>query len=146
MKYKIRKIIYVTLAFLFLAIASIGVVMPVLPTTPFLLLASFFFTRGSERFNNWFISTKLYKNNLESFVRTRAMTFKTKAKILTLSTTLLLIAIYVMNNIYGKIIVLCVMICKYYYFIYKIETINKGVEGKYILRKELRINEEEKRK
>ena len=58
----------------------IGVILPVLPTTP-LLLASFFFTKGSERFNAWFMSTKLYKNYIEDFVINRSMTLKTKIKL-----------------------------------------------------------------
>jgi len=36
-----------------LAIGAVGVVMPLLPTTPFLLVAAFAFARSSERMNNW---------------------------------------------------------------------------------------------
>lgn len=128
---KFLKVIYVIFAFLFLIIGSIGVVLPVLPTTPFLLLASFFFVKGSERFNKWFLSTKLYKNNLESFVKSRAMTFKTKAKILSFASTMLIIAAYIVNNTHGKIAIIFIIIFKYYYFIFNIKTIDKGngIEG-----------------
>lgn len=128
MKFSIRKIIYVLLAFLFLAIGAIGVVLPVLPTTPFLLAASFFFAKGSERFNKWFLSTKLYKNHLESFVKSRAMTFKTKVSILSFASSMLLIAIYLVNNIYVRITIVCIMIYKYYYFIFNIKTIKKNTK------------------
>lgn len=126
MRHRIKKAIYIILAFLFLAIGAIGAVLPVLPTTPFLLAASFFFVRGSERFNEWFVSTNLYKNHLDSFVKSRSMTLKTKVRILIFSTTMLIIAICLVNNIYARIVIACVMVCKYYYFIFKIETINKG--------------------
>lgn len=43
----------------------------VLPTTPLLLLASFFFARSSERFENWFRSTRLYHKYLENFLERR---------------------------------------------------------------------------
>ena len=129
MKCPIRKVIYITLAFMFLIIGAIGVVLPILPTTPFLLLASFFFARGSERFNKWFLSTKLYKNHLENFVESRSMTLKNKVKILILATTILITAIYLANNIYATIAIACVMVCKYYYFIFNIKTMDKGSEG-----------------
>ncbi|NMA95938.1 MAG: DUF454 domain-containing protein [Clostridiales bacterium] len=123
MKWTIRNIIYITLGFLFLIIGGIGAVLPILPTTPFLLLASFFFARGSERFNNWFISTKIYKNNIESFIQSRSMTLKTKVRILSLASAMLLLAIYLVDNIYARIGIACIMAYKYYYFIYHIETL-----------------------
>ena len=122
MKYKIKKLVYIILAFLFLVIGAIGVVLPVLPTTPFLLATSFFFARGSEKFNKWFLSTKLYENHLESFIESRTMTLKTKARILSLSTIMLIIAIYLVNNIYARLTIICVIIYKYYYFIFNIRT------------------------
>lgn len=71
------KYLYIALGLLSMAVGAVGVVLPLLPTVPFLLLASFFFAKGSDRFHNWFKSTKLYKNHLESFEKNRSMTLKT---------------------------------------------------------------------
>ena len=73
---KIKKFLYVTIGIISFGLGAIGVVLPVLPTTPFLLLSSFCFVRGSERFDKWFKGTKLYKKHLESFVNNRQMTLK----------------------------------------------------------------------
>lgn len=45
-----------TLAYLFLILAIIGIVLPGLPTVPFLLLAAWFAARGSERLHRWLYS------------------------------------------------------------------------------------------
>ncbi len=42
------------------ALAMVGVVLPLLPTVPFLLLAAFFFARSSSRLHNWLITHRLF--------------------------------------------------------------------------------------
>ncbi len=123
MKGRFMKTIYVILGFIFLGLGAIGVVLPVLPTTPFLLVAAFFFGKGSDRFNRWFLSTKLYKNHLESFVTNRSMPLKTKISILAFSSSMLLIAFYMANNIYLRITIGIVILYKYYYFFFRIKTV-----------------------
>ncbi|MGN1318264.1 MAG: YbaN family protein [Lachnospirales bacterium] len=117
------KYIFIIFGFSCVAIGALGVVMPILPTTPFLLLASFCFAKGSNKFNTWFKNTKLYKNNLESFEKNRTMTLKTKLCILIPVTLLLLIAFFMMNNIIGKITIIVLLVIKYFYFITKVRTI-----------------------
>ena len=106
-----------------LALGAIGVILPVLPTTPFLLLASFCFAKGSERFHKWFTKTKLYKKHLDSFVKNRAMTLKTKLCILIPASCMLVLAMIAMSNIYGRVFIVFLIIFKYVYFFTKIQTI-----------------------
>lgn len=119
------KYIYFTLGLVFMAVGMVGVVLPVLPTTPFLLLAMFFFTKSSSKAKIWFEGTKLYQNHLEDFVTKRAMTLKTKVMLLSFASAMLLIAFLMMNNIYGRIIIVLLVIFKYYYFTVHVETIRE---------------------
>jgi len=136
----IVNILYISLGFLFLGIGALGVALPVLPTTPFLLLASFFFTKGSEKFNNWFLSTKLYKNHLESFVTSRSMELKTKIKILILASTMLILAAYFVDILYFRIFISLLIVYKYYYFIFKIKTIRPEKKGEFFIGKTKKTN------
>ncbi len=117
------KYLFIFLGFLFTILGAIGVFLPILPTVPFLLLASICFAKGSERFHNWFKSTKLYKNNLESFEKDRSMTLKTKWSILIPVTILLLVAFFMMKNIYGRTFIAVLILVKYYVFLFRIKTV-----------------------
>lgn len=118
------RILFIVLGFIFLGVGAVGIVVPILPTTPFLLLASFFFAKGSKRFHDWFLSTKLYKKYLESFVKSRAMTLKGKLTILIPVSCMLIITFILVNNIYARIVLVILFISKYVYFFTQIRTVS----------------------
>ena len=120
------KIIWMAAGVVFLGIGAVGVALPVLPTTPFLLLASFCLAKGSRRLHEWFVGTKLYQNHLDSFVRNRAMTLKTKLGILFPASAMLLLAFAAMQNVYGRGFILFLILFKYIYFFTCIRTIREG--------------------
>lgn len=119
------KTLYLIIGFLFFGLGAIGVILPVLPTTPFLLVASYCFARGSKRFNDWFLSTKIYQKHLDSFVKERAMTLKTKISLLSFASAMLILAFCLVDVIYARILIIAVIIFKYYYFICRIKTIQE---------------------
>ena len=103
---------------------AIGAILPLIPAFPFLLLATICFTKSSKRLNDWFVSTKLYKSNLESFVNGKGMTWKTKIRIMILVTILMTVGFVMMNQVVvGRIVLGLVWLFHIIYFIFGIKTI-----------------------
>ena len=117
---------WLLIGFLAMGLGAVGVVLPVLPTTPFLLLASFCLAKGSARFHRWFTGTKLYKKHLESFVENRTMTLKTKFSLLIPASCMLLLAFLAMQNVYGRVFIIFLILFKYVYFFTRIRTVPAG--------------------
>ena len=122
---KIKKALYVALGCVGVGLGAVGAVVPLLPAFPFLLLAAFCFARSSERLNNWFINTKLYKNNLESYVKGRGMTWNTKIRIMITVTILMSIGFIMMSRVpVGRIILAGVWLFHILYFIFGVKTLS----------------------
>lgn len=117
------KYIYMVLGFICFVLGAIGIILPILPTTPFLLVAAFLFARSSKKVNDWFVNTKIYHEHLDSFIRKRAMTLKSKIMILVFASIMLAFPLLLSRNIYIKIFIISLYICKYYYFVFRIKTI-----------------------
>lgn len=125
---KTIKVIWIIIGLLSMGLGMIGVILPVLPTTPFLLLSSFCFAKGSDRFHKWFIGTKLYKKHLDSFVKNKSMTLKTKLTILLPASAMLILAFLAMSNIYGRCFIVFLILFKYIYFFTRIKTIKVAID------------------
>ena len=124
----IKRIIFVVLGCVSLVLAVIGVVLPILPTVPFLALAAFCFAKSSDRLNNWLINTKFYQNNLADFKAGKGMTVKTKVRILATVTLVMaigLIAMLMKGVIVGSIILSVVWLGHIYYFGFKVKTLEE---------------------
>ena len=106
-----------------LGIGVVGIFLPLLPTTPFLLLTAFCYAKGSEKFHDWFTSTWIYKKHLESFVTNRSMTLKTKMTILLTASTMLLFPLIIIDNTVVRIVIIFLYFYKYFYFFKFIKTI-----------------------
>lgn len=119
------KYIYLTIGFLFLGLGLLGIVLPILPTTPFLLVASYCFAKGSTRFHNWFCNTHIYHKYLESYVKERAMTLKTKVSILFFASTIMMITFIFLPITFVRVFLAIVMVYHWWYFFFRIKTINK---------------------
>lgn len=116
-----KKIIYIFIGCISLGLGIIGVIFPILPTVPFVLLAAFCFARSSERLDGWFKNTKLYReNNIKN-----GMTKQAKIRIMC-SVTLLMSIGFIMMGLKGIVIgniLLIVWIFHMAYFTFGVKTV-----------------------
>ena len=123
---RLKKALLVVVGCLSLALGAIGAVLPILPTVPFLMLSAFCFAKSSEKLHSWFISTKLYQKNLESFIKGEGMTVKTKVKIMSTVTILMAIGFIMMSRVpVGRGILAIVWVCHVVYFVFGVKTLKE---------------------
>jgi len=108
-KSKIGRKILIVLGSLFVVIGLIGIFLPVLPTTPFLLLAAWCYARSSERFYNWLITNKWFGEYIRNYQEGRGIPLKVKIlAILFLWATILISIYFFVTNIYIRIILIVI--------------------------------------
>ncbi|MDR0937619.1 MAG: YbaN family protein [Oscillospiraceae bacterium] len=72
----LKKILFITIGCLAIALGTLGIVLPLLPTVPFYVLALCVLPKGSERFARWFDNSKLCRGALAKYTRRGAKTTK----------------------------------------------------------------------
>ena len=104
-----RKGIFVVAGTVSLGLGALGVFLPVLPTTPFLLLSAAFYYKGSERMHRWLLNNKLFGNYIKNYKEGRGITLKAKAiTLLLLWTTICYSAFFIVNMIALQIVLLAI--------------------------------------
>ena len=90
----VRRAVYVGLGLGFLGLAAVGVVTPMLPTTPFLLLAAFFFARSSRRLHDWLLNSRLFGGLIRDWQQHKGVRPRVKVVALTLMPCVVLSSAY----------------------------------------------------
>lgn len=118
------KLIFIVLGCTGLGLGAVGAIIPVLPSFPFLLMAAICFAKSSKKIHTWFIGTKLYKSSLESYVKGKGMTGKTKLRIILIVSLTMGIGFLLMGSVpIGRIILAAVWLVHMVYFILVVKTI-----------------------
>lgn len=121
---KIKRLLYLSVGCLCLGLGCIGIVLPILPTFPFFLVTVFCFAKSSQRLHSWFLHTKMYQKHLESFVKKKGMTLRTKLTIIGSVTALMAIGFVMMSAVpLGRVLLAIVWICHIIYFVFGVKTL-----------------------
>ncbi|MDR2646712.1 MAG: YbaN family protein [Oscillospiraceae bacterium] len=117
------KALFTALGFLAFAAGTVGIFLPLLPTTPLYLLAAFCFVRGSQKFHERLTGTILYKKHIDQFITVRAMTTRTKLGICIPVSCMLAAAAWFAPVWHAQVLIAAAALFKWGYFIFRIKTI-----------------------
>lgn len=74
----LKRNLLIAVGLISLSLGVVGIFLPLLPTTPFLLLASACFVRSSEKLHNWLIYHKVFGNYIRCYQQFRAISLRVK--------------------------------------------------------------------
>ena len=121
------KYVYIMFGVLFTGIGAIGTVVPLIPTTPFIVFAAICFGRSSPKLHTWFVSTGFYKKNINRFIQNRSMTIKAKVLLLSSITVFMGLSfvtmVFLNAPLFVKIILFVIWLCHIVYFGFKVKTV-----------------------
>jgi uncharacterized membrane protein YbaN (DUF454 family) len=121
----LKRILLFILAWICTVTGIVGIFVPVLPTTPLLLLATFLFANCSPRYHAWIQQTKAYKNYVLPFKEQGGIPLGQKVRIIVISFIVLGISAFSVQLIYVWIVLALVALWLLYLMFVRIPTIPK---------------------
>lgn len=120
MKQAIRKNIYIVLGCLFVLLGAIGVVIPVLPTTPFLLLALALFANSSPRFHQMLLNNRWFGTTLRQWDNSKTVSRQIKKRALSLILISFSISIFFVQGSIGLQLMLATIALMLMVFVWRL--------------------------
>ena len=132
-KLNFKKIIYMILGIISFSLGAIGIIIPGLPTTPFMILSSILFLRSSDRMYKWLINHPRFGKYVLDFKKGKGITFKTKIyaqtmMLLTITLSLVPISPAFIENIIIRIVLAISAVFSFWLVGFKIPT-NKSLKN-----------------
>jgi uncharacterized protein len=106
---RIFRAFLVVIGTLSVALGVLGILLPILPTTPFLLLAAYCYARSSDRFHQWLLSNRWFGTYIRNFQEGRGMSLR--QKVVTIALLWLAVGftvVFVLSAIWGRLIMLAI--------------------------------------
>ena len=108
---KLKRVFFIVAGSIFLGLGAIGILIPILPTTPFLLLSAACYYKGSERLHQWMLNNRWFGSYLRNYEEGKGIQLRTKALIISLLwITIGYSAVHVVNLLIVKIALLVIAV------------------------------------
>ena len=107
-KFSLKKIVFIFFGVVSFSLGTVGIVIPGLPTTPFMILSSIFFLNSSDKLYTWLTTHEKFGKYVLDFKKGKGITFKTKLyaqsmMLLTMSLSLIPISPMFIENLILRI-------------------------------------------
>jgi len=106
----LKRYLLIVLGTICLAIGIVGIFTPILPTTPFLLLAAACYLRSSPRFHRWLMNNRVFGSYIRNYTTGRGIPIKVKLFTITLLWVTIGISIWATANMIVTAVLLCVAV------------------------------------
>ena len=131
-KNKVKKIFFVFFGLISFSLGAIGIIIPGLPTTPFMILSSILFLNSSDKLYTWLTAHEKFGKYVLDFKKGKGITLKTKLyaqtmMLLTMSLSLIPISPAFIENVVVRIILAISAVFSFWLVGFKIPT-NKSLK------------------
>lgn len=113
----VRKYIFMTGGIVSVALGSLGIILPLLPTTPFLLLAAYLFSHSSEKFHNMLMKNRVLGKYIYNYTERKGIILRDKIISITTLWGGIGFSFVKMSNIYGRTFLIAVLIGVTYHLV-----------------------------
>ena len=106
----LKRYLFLILGTIFLGIGIVGIFTPVLPTTPFLLLAAACYLRSSQRFHRWLMNNRVFGSYIRNYTEGRGIPLGVKLFTIALLWVTIGISIWAVDKLVVTIVLLIVAV------------------------------------
>jgi uncharacterized membrane protein YbaN (DUF454 family) len=123
-----QRILLLCPGWLAIVLGTLGIVLPLLPTTPFVLLAAWCFARSSPRFHHWLLWRSPFGRYIRHWQQHRAMPPGAKGRAMLLIVITFAVSIYLVNMLWVRIM-LGVMLGVLLLFMWRIPVVEENADA-----------------
>ncbi len=105
MQNKVTKVVLIVIGWISIALGVIGIVLPLLPTTPFILLAAACFAKSSKKFHSWLINHPLFGPIINNFQNGQGIPRHVKIKVILFIWLTLSISMYFLPYLWVRLVI-----------------------------------------
>jgi len=108
---QVKRTLVLIAGFIALGLGTLGMVLPLLPTTPFVLLAATCFSYSSDRFYNWVKQNRIFGPYIENYREKRGLTIAFKARTIIILWVSLAISMFLLREVWIYALLCVIGVC-----------------------------------